>query len=271
VLGLLVEPVKTEIFTKEFDLYDFIDRILFAKKLKEGDVMVIASKIVSIAQGRMKPISEIHPTEMAYALANEYQIESHMAQAVLEEADIVMGGVPKVITSLKNGILVAFGGVDRSNVPEGYLVSWPSDPAGTAQSIHDHIHKTKGVHIGVIISDSQVVPLRAGTYGVAIGIAGFLGMIDQIGYEDLFGKKMMVTRWNIADNLASAANLVMGETTENSPLAIISEAPIKLSDRSAQHLTAMLTMEPSECMIFGCLKTWGSDFDTPSIEINQAS
>jgi coenzyme F420-0:L-glutamate ligase / coenzyme F420-1:gamma-L-glutamate ligase len=271
VLKLLVEPIKTDIITSKFDLYEFIDHILNNKAMKEGDVMVIASKIISIAQGRMKPINEIHPTEMAYALANEYQIDPHMAQAVLEEADIVMGGVPRVITSLKNGILVAFGGVDRSNVPEGYLVSWPVDPAGTAQSIHDHIHQSKGIHVGVIISDSQVVPLRAGTYGVAIGIAGFLGMIDQIGYEDLFGKKMVVTRWNIADNLASAANLVMGETTQCSPIAFISDAPIELSDRPANHLTAMLTMEPSECMIFGCLKSWGSDFDNPSIEISQIS
>ena len=261
-----VVPIKTSMVSKQFDLFDFLDEHISSLSLSQGDVLVVASKIISIAQGRMKSTKDIHPSEMAYALANEYQIKPTLAEAVLEEADIVLGGVPRVITSLKNGILVAFAGVDQSNVPEGSLVMWPLDPASTAQQIHDHFFQKLQIHLGVIVSDSQVVPLRAGTYGVAIGIAGFLGMIDQIGYEDLFGKKMTVTRWNIADNLASAANLVMGETTERCPLAIIREAPIIISNESAAHLTSLLSMEPSECMIFGCLKSWGSDFDDPLLD-----
>ncbi len=264
---MTVKPIKTAIVDEKFDLLLFLDKYLSEIEISHGDVLVIASKIVSIAEGRMIDDTSLVPSEMAYALANEYYIEPSMAQAVMQEADMVLGGVPRVITSLKNGIIVAFAGIDRSNVPPGKLVLWPLDPAATAEKIHQFIKTKYQQHIAVIISDSQIVPLRAGTYGVAIGIAGFRGMLDQIGSDDLFGNKMLVTRWNIADNLASAANLVMGETTQSCPLALIHEAPIDISQESAHTLTAMLSMEPSECMIFGCLKSWGSDFDDPSLDL----
>ncbi len=258
---MLVKPIKTDIIKEKFDLLSFLDHYFHNEDLQSGDVVVISSKIIAIAQNRMKAINSIIPSETAYSLANEYQIEPALAEVILDEADIVLGGVPRVITSLKNGILSAYAGVDRSNVPEGFLVLWPKDPAGTAQLIHQHFKKNRNIHLGIIISDSQVVPLRAGTYGVAIGIAGFKGMISEVGFEDLFGKEMVVTRWNIADNLASAANLVMGETTQCYPLALIHKAPIELSDEPAPHLTSMLSMEPSECMIFGCLKSWENNIN----------
>lgn len=262
---LLVIPIKTEIVKNPFNLLDFIDKYLAPYELLEGDVLVVSSKVVSIAHGRLIKLETINVSEEARALSNEYSVEERFAEVVLEEADLLIGGISKVITTIKNNILVAYAGADRSNVPEDTVVIWPENPPLVAEQIRQHILKTTHVEIGVIISDSQVVPLRAGTYGVAIGIAGFIGMIDRRGDTDLFGKSMVVTRWNIADNLASSANLVMGETSEQVPIVLIKDAPIHLIDKDSKELTDELSMDPDECLIFGCLNNWGEDVDQPEI------
>ena len=256
---LLVIPIKTEIVKNPFALLKFIDHYLSPYELMEGDVLVVSSKIVSIAYGRVIALGSVVVSEEARALSNEFSVEERFAEVVLEEADLVIGGVSKVITTIKNNILVAYAGADRSNVPEDTVVIWPENPPLVADQIRKHILETKQVEIGVIISDSQVVPLRAGTYGVAIGISGFIGMLDRRGDTDLFGKSMMVTRWNIADNLASSANLVMGETSEQVPIVLIKDAPVHLIDKDPTELTNELSMDPDECLIFGCMNNWGED------------
>jgi len=258
---LRVIPIKTDIVKRPFDLFSFIDKYLSDQDLSEGDVFVIASKIVSISQGRTINLRDVSVKEEARALGNEFGVDDRFTEIVLQEADLILGGVPKVITTIKNGVLVAYAGADRSNVPNDYAVIWPENPPLVAEAIRKHIFETKNVDVGVIISDSQVVPLRAGTYGVAIGIAGFVGMHDKRGESDLFGKGILVTRWNIADNLASSANLVMGETSEQTPLVLIKEAPIHLIDADPIDLTNELSMDPAECLVFGCMQNWGVDVD----------
>lgn len=260
-----VLPIKTDIVKKPFDLLAFIDKYLSDQELSEGDVFVVSSKIVSISQGRMIHLMEVNVSEEAKALSTEFGVDDRFTEIVLQEADLVLGGVPNVITTIKNGVLVAYAGADRSNVPIEFAVIWPENPPLVAESIRNHILKTRNTEIGVIISDSQVVPLRAGTYGVAIGIAGFVGMQDRRGVSDLFGKDMVVTRWNIADNLASSANLVMGETSEQTPLVLIKEAPIHLIDSDPTDLTNELSMDPAECLVFGCMQNWGVDVDQAMI------
>lgn len=262
---MLVIPIKTEVMKHPFDLFEFLEKYLTPFQIQEGDVLVISSKLVSISEGRVVSLKKIKVSEEAYTLANEYQIDERFCQVILQEADVILGGIPKVITTFKNGILVAYGGADRSNAPHDHAILWPDQPALKAEAIKQYIWKSFHKEVGVIISDSQVVPLRAGTYGVAIGIAGFVGMIDKRGESDLYGRKLIVSRSNIADNLASAANLVMGETVEQTPMAIIREAPIHLIDSDASDLTNQLVMDTEECMIFGCLPTWKEDVDQSEI------
>lgn len=256
---MLVLPIKTEIVKKPFDLLIFLGQYLSSYELSEGDILVVSSKIVSISQGRIIPLKDIHVSEVAKSLSNEFSVEERFTEVVLREADLIIGGVSRVITTIKNNILIAYAGADRSNVPADCVVIWPENPPLVAEMIRKHFLQTRKVEIGVIISDSQVVPLRAGTYGVAIGIAGFVGMFDRRGDLDLFGKSMVVTRWNVADNLASSANLVMGETSEQVPVVLIKDAPIHLIDRDPTELTSELSMDPDECLIFGCMNNWGED------------
>jgi coenzyme F420-0:L-glutamate ligase / coenzyme F420-1:gamma-L-glutamate ligase len=260
---LLVIPIKTEIVKKPFDLLSFLDKYLSSYELSEGDVLVVSSKIVSISYGRVIQLNDIVVSELAKSLANEFSVDERFTEVVLQEADLIIGGVSRVITTIKNNILVAYSGADRSNVPNDCVVIWPENPPLIAELIRKHFLETCQVEIGVIISDSQVVPLRAGTYGVAIGIAGFVGMFDRRGEMDLFGKSMVVTRWNIADNLASSANLVMGETSEQVPLVLIKDAPVQLIDKDPVELTNNLSMDPDECLIFGCMNHWGEDVLQP--------
>jgi coenzyme F420-0:L-glutamate ligase / coenzyme F420-1:gamma-L-glutamate ligase len=264
---LLVLPIKTEIVKKPFDLLAFLDLYLSPYDLSEGDVLVVSSKIVSISQGRIIPLQSIIVSELARSLSNEFSVEARFTEVVLREADLIIGGVSKVITTIKNNILVAYGGADRSNVPIDCAVIWPENPPLIAEMIRKHYLQTRSVEVGVIISDSQVVPLRAGTYGVAIGIAGFVGMFDRRGDSDLFGKSMVVTRWNIADNLASSANLVMGETSGQVPIVLIKDAPIHLIDKDPIELTNDLSMDPDECLIFGCMSNWGEDVQQAEIPL----
>ena len=262
-----VIPIKTEIVKNPFSLLEFLDQYLSSFPLSDGDILVVSSKIVSIALGRVISLQDVKVSETAKSLSNEFSVEERFTEIVLREADLILGGVSKVITTIKNNILVAYAGADRSNVPNDYVVIWPENPPLIAEEIRNHFSQARHVDIGVIISDSQVVPLRAGTYGVAIGIAGFVGMFDRRGDSDLFGKSMLVTRWNVADNLASSANLVMGETSEQCPVVLIKDAPVQLIDKDPTLLTNELSMDPQECLVFGCMDHWGEDVDQPEIPL----
>ena len=261
---MIVTPFQTEKLTKPFKLNQFIDSFV-GDKIQSGDVLVIASKIVSIAEGQVVNLKKLVVTEEAWALAAEFKMDEKFCQAVLSEADEILGGVPGVISTMKNGIVTPYGGVDRSNAPQNHVVLWPKNPSETAQKIRDYFKDERDVSIGVIISDSQVVPLRVGSYGVAISIAGFEGIVSKIGEKDLFGKIMLVTRLNLADNLASAANLVMGETTERCPIVLIKGVKLELSDTNAFLLSRKLLMSPAECLIFGSLPNWGPENDSSSL------
>lgn len=216
--------------------------------LENGDIIVISSKIVSFAEGRLVNLKTVQVTEAGKALAAEFCIDEKFAQLILNEEALILGGVKKVVATINKNIAIPFAGADLSNVPPGYAVLWPENPSRTASELRRFLVKSRGVKIGVIISDSQIVPLRTGTYGIALGIAGFLGVVDKRGSSDIFGKEMKVTRWNLADNLASAANIMMGEGMESSPIAIIKGAPITLTDEDPAKLTQTLSMDEEECL-----------------------
>lgn len=200
-------PLKSHLLKPEENLIEALKKALSQKKekLKNGDIIAIASKAVAYSQGRLVSVGN----------------KESFRALVKKEADKVLEDGEMVIT-LKNNILIPNAGIDNSNTPKGFSVLWPEEPFKSARLIRqDLIKGTNLKKFGVLITDSHCQPLRLGTSGIAIGWAGFEGVLDERGKRDLFGKKMEYTRMAIADNLASAANLLMGETNAAIPFVII--------------------------------------------------
>lgn len=226
-------PIKTPLIKPKDDLVDIVLKAIRKQRLelRENDILALSSKIVSIAEDRLARLSEVKPSRKAKLLAKRYALAAEFAELVLREADCVVGGVVKALLTLNDGVFTVNAGIDNKNAPKGYAVLWPKDPQKSAEQIQRgitcHIKKT----IGVLIVDSTVVPLRWGTRGLAIGVAGFEPVKDYRKTCDLSGKEIVMTIHAVADDLASAAHTVMGESVECTPVAIIRYAPVVYADR----------------------------------------
>ncbi len=173
--------------------------------LHEGDIVCIASKVVAIHQGRTRAMP------------------SDKREMILDEAEWVDDEARPFLT-IKNGQFIPFAGVDESN-GNGHYVLWPEDPMEMAGEILEWMRGKSGIqNLGVVITDSTCLPLRNGTVGTAIGFAGFEPIRDYRGMKDLFGRTMELSRVNVADGLAAAATLVMGEGDEATPIVLIRSA-----------------------------------------------
>jgi coenzyme F420-0:L-glutamate ligase / coenzyme F420-1:gamma-L-glutamate ligase len=210
-------PLKSQRMSSGDDLLLVFQKALKSagESIKERDVIVIASKALAYSQGRLRDARD----------RKEFrELVRAESDAVLEEGDMII--------TLKNKILIPNAGIDNSNTPKGKAILWPEDPFGSARAICDRLMgKSDLKKLGVLISDSHCQPLRMGTSGIAIGWAGFFGVQDVRGDKDLFGKSMKYTRIALADDLASAANILMGETNASIPFVIIRGAPVKFTDR----------------------------------------
>ena len=193
--------------------------------LDDGDVLVVAQKIVSKAEGRLVRLSDVTASPEAEALAQETDKDPRLVQLILDESTEVVRKKPGVlIVRHALGIVGAHAGIDQSNIEHGEdegALLLPKDPDASAAALHDELRRRTGRHVGVIVSDSANRPWRLGTVGIAIGAAGIATLHDQRGGTDLFGRELKVTLSNRADSLATAATLVMGETTERIPAALI--------------------------------------------------
>lgn len=210
---------------------NLVDVILEARKkqrleIEDKDLLAITSKAVAIAQNRLVKLSSIEPSEKAKMLAEKHELEPSFVEVVLREAERVYGGVTKALLTLKNNMLVANAGVDRKNAPEGYAILWPMNPFETAEKTRRGILAKTGKRVGVLIVDSRITPLRMGTTALAIGVAGFKPIRDCRVERDLYSKRIYITRHALADDLASAAHLIMGETTARIPVVLIRNAPV---------------------------------------------
>jgi coenzyme F420-0:L-glutamate ligase len=199
-------------------------------QLEDNDVLALTSKIVSFSEQRITRLSAVKPSERGEELAKLYSLKPEFAELVICEAERIYGGVEKAILTLKNGVLTANAGIDNKNTPADYAVLWPSNPRRSAKEIRDQIRKKTGKSVAVLIVDSGLVPLRIGTTGLALAVAGFKPIRDNRGDKDLFGKPIMITRHAVADDLASAAHLLMGEAIERTPVVLIKDAPVDFDD-----------------------------------------
>ena len=207
-----IRPIRTSIFKKKEDLSTFIRTHI--PKIKEGSVLVVTSKIVALSEGRTRKRKDLTSKE----------------KIIKEESDFVIP-TTHVWLTLRNGILAGSAGIDESNSEDGEFILLPKDSYATAKKLRAALMSFYTLSsLGVVISDSRSTPLRAGAVGVALGYAGIKGLKDYRGKKDLFGREFKHERVNVADSLATAAMLSMGEGDEKRPLALIENAPIEFID-----------------------------------------
>ena len=206
-----VRPIKTRVFKEREDLARFIEE--HVPKLKDGSVLVVTSKIVALAEGRTeKPANE----------------REHVA-LIKAESDTATK-TKFVWLTLKDGMMMANAGIDESN-GDGKLVLLPKDSFRAASTLRKKLMMRYALKkLGVVITDSRVLPMRAGTLGIALGYAGFSGLTDYRGKKDLFGRPFKFAKTNVADGLAATAVLAMGEGDESMPLAVIEGAPVSFKE-----------------------------------------
>ena len=208
---MIVQPIKTRVFQEGDDLFAFITA--YVKELTERAVIVVTSKIVALAEKRTAIIKNAKTKENLIRAESEFAIPTKY-----------------VWLTVKDGMVMASSGIDESNA-NGKLILLPKDSFKTARLLRNKLRQRYDVrNLGVLITDSRTVPLRAGVTGVAVGYAGFRGIKDYRDTPDIFGRKFEFSRTNMADGLATAAVLVMGEGNERQPLAIIESAPVEFSD-----------------------------------------
>ena len=192
---MIIQPIKTRIFQEGDDLFLFITD--YFKKLSEKSVIVVTSKIAALAEKRTAVAENIKMKEKLIRAESELAIPTKYAWL-----------------TVKDGMVMASAGIDESNA-NGKLILLPKDSFKTARFLREKLQKHFRVkHLGVLITDSRTIPLRAGVTGVALGYAGFRGVKDYRGTPDIFGRKFKFSRTNVADSLATSAVLVMGEGNE---------------------------------------------------------
>ncbi len=244
---LNIRPLKSRIVREGDSILELLSEALSrsSMRLRTGDIIAISSKVVAISEGRIRSLVTVRPTLRAKNLARKYSMSPAFAQVVLEEADSVLGGVKGAMLTIKDGDSTANAGVDRKNAPEQSVVLWPSNSDASARAIRDSIQSHRSKKVGVVIVDSRVTPLRLGTIGLAIGCAGFQAVRDLRGTKDLSGRRIEITRQAIADGIAAAAHLVMGEAGERIPFVLVRGAPASFQGRSG---IGPAKLSPKDCL-----------------------
>ena len=228
------------------DLADLVLEAMAAngQTLEDGDCICLAQKIVSKAEGQQVALADITATPEAEKLAAETDKDPRLVQLILDESTEVLRQKPGVlIMRHKLGLVGAHAGIDQSNVDhEGgeKALLLPRDPDASAAALRQALQEATGCRLGIIITDSQNRPWRMGTTGCAIGCAGIVVLDDQRGGTDTFGRELKVTLINRADMIASAATLVMGETTEKIPLAVVRGLPVEDAGHGASMINRPL-------------------------------
>jgi coenzyme F420-0:L-glutamate ligase/coenzyme F420-1:gamma-L-glutamate ligase len=202
--------------------------------IEDKDIIVITHVIVSRAEGNVVNLNDVVPSDFAKTIAKQLDKDPALVEVVLRESrGIVRMGDGHLITETRHGFVCANAGVDQSNVLEERKVALlPKNPDRSAQKIRRGIRQLTGKDVAVIISDTHGRPLREGEINVAIGVAGLKPIRDRRGEKDLFGRVLRVKQTAIADELASAAELVIGQADEGVPVAIIRGYPYQSVEKS---------------------------------------
>ena len=244
-----VYGVKTPVIHTGEDLPSII--LEAAKKspasgVSDGDILVIAESPVATVEGRAVALNTVIPSQRAVELGGRYGMDPRLVEVVLGESEAVVGGVKGFLLTMQQGTLLPNAGVDLSNTPQGTALPLPRDPNRSAVRIRKAIEEKTGAHVAVIIADSRTHAMRLGCASVAIGCAGIRAVIDERGRTDLYGRVLEVTQRAVADNIASAAVLVMGEADESTPCVIVRGLGLPIVDE-----VGVPAIAAEECLFMG--------------------
>ncbi len=204
---------KTRVFQVKEDLPSFIKS--HVPVLVNGDILVVSSKLICLWKGCVEP----------------YRSKKQKEQFIYQQSQAVLKTKLAYLT-LKNNMVMTNAGIDESNA-NGYLVSLPEDVYGCATELRRELKKLYGLtKLGIILTDSMILPMRTGVIGAAIAYSGFKGVRDERGKKDIFGRALNTTFVNLADALAAAAAVLMGERNEQTPLCRIEQAPVQFINKT---------------------------------------
>lgn len=191
-------------------------------QLDNEDILVIAETAVAKAESHLIHLESIKPSQSALEIAELTGKDAELVEAIIQESnEIVKVGPDFIISETKHGFVCANAGIDESNVDKGLATPIPLDPDNSAQVIREQLENNTGKSVAVIISDTQGRAFREGAIGTAIGISGMLPLWDRCGELDLYDRELKTTSIAVADELSSAASLVMGQADEGIPVVII--------------------------------------------------
>src|SRR3989338_11451682 len=211
-----VKAIKTRVFKESEDLSSFV--LKYMKKVPEKSVVGVTSKIVALSEGITKEIDLSIPHD-------------EMREKIIKAESDYMLRTKYTWLTIKDSMVMSSAGIDESNA-NGKIILLPKDSFKTASTLRKKLKKIYKIKkLGILITDSRLLPLRAGVVGAAIGYAGFKGVKDQRGTPDIFGRILKLTRIDVADGLATAAVLCMGEGKERQPLALINDAPVEFAKK----------------------------------------
>lgn len=229
------------------DLPELIWRALLMAHvvLQDGDVIIVAQKVVSKAEGRQVHLAQVSPSVRALELAAASGKDARLVELILSESREVLRVRPgTIIIEHRLGFVCANAGIDHSNVNpvpggsdgEDWVLLLPQNPDQSADWIRKHLVRVSGMQVGVLIIDSHGRAWRLGTMGISIGLAGLPGLVDLRGTPDLFGFRLRITQVGAADELAAAASLVMGQAAEGTPVVHARGFPYPLREGSVEEL-----------------------------------
>lgn len=217
--NLEVLPIHSSIKRGKFDLFDSL--IASGLKFKDDDIIVISSKFVSMSEGAVLRLGEIKVSKEARIVATRYKMDPKIAEITLRESDYILGGIPGFLLSIRDGMIAPNAGIDKSNVPPGFVIIYPNDAFKTAENLRSKFLLEYRIRVGIVIADSRLMPTRIGTVGVAIACSGFEPVEDERGKKDLFGNVLRVTFRAVADGLAATGVAIMGEGSESIPAVVV--------------------------------------------------
>ena len=195
---IFLQPIKLKTKKKYLILFDTI--ISSKCEFKDGDILVLSSKFVSMSEGSVLDLRNIRPSYKAKKISKKYQMDPMLVEVVIRECDVIFGGLPGFLLTMRNGILAPNAGIDKSNVPSNCVICLPLDPFISADNLRMEFLVKLGIKVGIVISDSRLMPTRIGTAGIAIGCSGIEPVEDQRGKKDLFGHVMKYTLKATADS-----------------------------------------------------------------------
>ena len=243
VFSLLADRVQ-----EKFDIFETLLKTLERNdaELHEGDVLVISTKYVSNAQGRIIDLHKIKTSVKGTEISKKFKLKPEIAEIIIRESDKVFGGIGGFVITSSDNILAPNAGIDKSNAKKGKMILYPKNAYLVAEQIRRKIFLNMLIHVGVILVDSRLMPGRIGTSGIAVACAGIEPVLDMRSKKDLNGNRLKVTFQAVVDNIATIANHKMGEGGESQPFAIVRNSDAKLTDRKID--PAEMAISPDLCV-----------------------